>query len=129
MHPLRPRRLLHGADGSDLQTRLDQDYAPSNRTKARWITQIASALLWIEGLGFVHCDLRPANILLTSNDNIRLADFDVSVKIGEELEAGSDHLSGLMKVSSFLTLDVSASNSRWDHASTRFVSVTFHSTG
>ncbi|KAG5938495.1 hypothetical protein E4U60_001345 [Claviceps pazoutovae] len=73
-----------------LQTRLDQDYAPSNRTKARWITQIASALSWIEGLGFVHGDLRPANILLTANDNIRVADFDVSVKIGQELEAGSE---------------------------------------
>ncbi|KAG6297872.1 hypothetical protein E4U09_001194 [Claviceps aff. purpurea] len=50
---------------------------------ARWITQLASALSWIEGLAFVHGDLRPANILLTANDNIRLADFDVSVKIGE----------------------------------------------
>ncbi|CCE32190.1 uncharacterized protein CPUR_06050 [Claviceps purpurea 20.1] len=73
-----------------LQARLDQDYAPSNRTKARWITQLASALSWIEGLGFAHGDLRPANILLTANDNIRLADFDVSVKIGQELEAGSE---------------------------------------
>ncbi|KAG5952051.1 hypothetical protein E4U57_006418 [Claviceps arundinis] len=73
-----------------LQTRLDQDYAPSNRTKARWITQLASALSWIEGLGFVHGDLRPVNILLTANDNIRLADFDVSVKIGQELEAGGE---------------------------------------
>ncbi|KAG6309586.1 hypothetical protein E4U44_006680 [Claviceps purpurea] len=71
---------------ANLQTRLDQDYAPSNRTKARWITQLASALSWIEGLGFVHGDLRPENILLTANDNIRLADFDVSVKIGERLQ-------------------------------------------
>ncbi|CCE32325.1 uncharacterized protein CPUR_06185 [Claviceps purpurea 20.1] len=73
-----------------LQTRLDQHYSPSNRTKARWIMQIASALSWIEGLGFVHGDLRPANILLTANENIRLADFDTSVKIGEELEAASE---------------------------------------
>ncbi|KAG6288346.1 hypothetical protein E4U09_005631 [Claviceps aff. purpurea] len=72
---------------ANLQTRLDQDYAPSNRTKARWITQLASALSWIEGLGFVHGDLRPANILLTVNDNIRLADFDMSVKIGEQRQA------------------------------------------
>ncbi|KAG6160684.1 hypothetical protein E4U51_007458 [Claviceps purpurea] len=73
-----------------LQTRLDQDYAPSNRTKARWITQTASALSWMEGVGFVHGDLRPANILLTADDNIRLADFDASVKIGEQLEAASE---------------------------------------
>ncbi|KAG6066960.1 hypothetical protein E4U32_004855 [Claviceps aff. humidiphila group G2b] len=73
-----------------LQTRLDQNYAPSNRVKARWITQIASALSWIEGLGFVHGDLRPANILLTADDNIRLADLDASVKIDEQLEAASE---------------------------------------
>ncbi|CCE33443.1 uncharacterized protein CPUR_07367 [Claviceps purpurea 20.1] len=76
-----------------LRTRIEQysaGHVPSNRTKARWITQIASALSWIEGLGFVHGDLRPANILLTANENIRLADFDTSVKIGEELEAASD---------------------------------------
>ncbi|CCE33444.1 uncharacterized protein CPUR_07368 [Claviceps purpurea 20.1] len=78
---------------ADLQTRIDQystGHVPSNRTKARWITQIASALSWIEGLGFVHGDLRPANILLTANENIRLADFDTSVKIGEELEAATE---------------------------------------
>ncbi|KAG5971006.1 hypothetical protein E4U56_007163 [Claviceps arundinis] len=76
-----------------LRTRIEQysaGHVPSNRTKARWITQIASALSWIEGLGFVHGDLRPANILLTANENIRLADFDTSVKIGQELEAASE---------------------------------------
>ncbi|KAG6155700.1 hypothetical protein E4U51_008428 [Claviceps purpurea] len=36
-----------------LQTRIEQysaGHVPSNRTKARWITQIASTLSWIEGL-------------------------------------------------------------------------------
>ncbi|KAG5935379.1 hypothetical protein E4U59_005634 [Claviceps monticola] len=78
---------------ADLRTRIKQysaGHVPSNCTKARWITQITSALSWIEGLGFVHGDLRPANILLTANENICLADFDTSVKIGEELEAASE---------------------------------------
>ncbi|KAG6125582.1 hypothetical protein E4U28_000919 [Claviceps purpurea] len=76
-----------------LRTRIGQyseGHVPSDRTKARWITQIASALSWIEGLGFVHGDRRPANTLLTANENIRLADFDTSVKIGEELQAASE---------------------------------------
>lgn len=79
--------------GATLQTRIDQHsarHAPSNHTQARWITQIASALSWIEGLGLVHGDLRPSNILLTANDNIRLADFDASVKIGEQLLVASE---------------------------------------
>ncbi|KAG6070707.1 hypothetical protein E4U15_007852 [Claviceps sp. LM218 group G6] len=76
-----------------LRTRIGQyseGHVPSDRTKARWITQITSALSWIEGLGFVHGDLRPANILLTANENVRLADFDTSVKIGEQLEAATE---------------------------------------
>ncbi|KAG6293730.1 hypothetical protein E4U09_002866 [Claviceps aff. purpurea] len=70
-----------------LRTRIKQysaGHVPSNRTKARWITQIASALSWIEGL--VTC----GHILLTANENIRLADFDTSVKIGKELEAATE---------------------------------------
>lgn len=72
-----------------LQARIDHS-APSSRTQLRWITQIASALSWIEGLGRVHGDLRPPNILLTADDHIRLADFDTSVKIGEELLVASE---------------------------------------
>lgn len=64
--------------------------APSNDTQLRWITQLASALAWIEGLGLVHGDLRPANILVTADDDIRLADFDASVPIGEELVVASE---------------------------------------
>ncbi|KAG6059147.1 hypothetical protein E4U32_004208 [Claviceps aff. humidiphila group G2b] len=85
---------------ANLRTRIKQysaGHVPSNRTKARWITQIASALSWIEGLGFVHGDLRPANILLTANENIRLVDFDTSVKIGEKLEAVSEPFARLNK--------------------------------
>ncbi|KAG6304611.1 hypothetical protein E4U44_008536 [Claviceps purpurea] len=112
-----------------LQTRLDQDYAPSNRTKARWITQTASALSWIEGLGFVHGDLRPANILLTADDNIRLADFDVSVKIGEQLEAASEPFFRLNEGLELPHAEPITEQFALGHASTRFVSATFHLTG
>ncbi|KAG5915537.1 hypothetical protein E4U61_004526 [Claviceps capensis] len=90
MHPLHPRRLLHGTDGNDLKNPSRPRARTEQSHQGTLITQIASALSWIKGLGFVHGDLRPANILLTANDNIRLADFDVSVKIGEQLEAGSE---------------------------------------
>ncbi|RCI12105.1 hypothetical protein L249_0942 [Ophiocordyceps polyrhachis-furcata BCC 54312] len=72
--------------GTTLQARIDHQSAPpSIRTQKRWITQIASALSWLEGLGRVHGDLRPSNILLTTDDDVRLADFDASVQIGQQL--------------------------------------------
>lgn len=79
--------------GMTLQARIDHQSehdAPSIRTQACWITQITSALSWLEGLGRAHGDLRPSNILLTADDDVRLADFDASVKIGEELLVASE---------------------------------------
>ncbi|KAF6807174.1 hypothetical protein CSOJ01_08362 [Colletotrichum sojae] len=74
-------------DRIDYRPELNPPNAP---TQLRWIYQIASAVAWLEKLGLVHGDLRPANILLTVDEHVRLADFDVCVKIGEELQAASE---------------------------------------
>ncbi|RYP12512.1 hypothetical protein DL766_009951 [Monosporascus sp. MC13-8B] len=48
------------------------------------------AVAWLEHLGFVHGDLRPANILLDTNEDIQLGDFDTTVKPGKELVVASE---------------------------------------
>ncbi|KAK3688170.1 kinase-like domain-containing protein [Podospora appendiculata] len=77
---------------STLQERLSQSQtAPTPaRTQERWVLQPTSAVAWLERLGLVHGDLRPANILLDANDNIQLCDFDAAVKSGAELMAASE---------------------------------------
>ncbi len=42
------------------------------------IRDIAKALSFIHGLGLVHCDLKPANIFLTSNGIAKIGDFGLS---------------------------------------------------
>lgn len=64
---------------------MDNEMLGSVSTQARWMRQITSVIAWLEKLGYVHGDLRPANILLTAKDDIRLADFDASVRIREKL--------------------------------------------
>jgi hypothetical protein len=59
-------------------------------TQERWIQQITSALAWIEHLGFAHGDLRPANIFLGTREEVRLGDFDATVKRGESLVVASE---------------------------------------
>lgn len=59
-------------------------------TQTRWIRQLASALAWLERLGYVHGDLRPANIFLDGMENIRLGDFDATVRAGEQLMVASE---------------------------------------
>ncbi|KAM3442436.1 hypothetical protein MY4824_001030 [Beauveria thailandica] len=48
----------------------------------QWATELASAIAWLESVGLVHGDLRPANILLDQYDHIKLADFDSVAKMG-----------------------------------------------
>ncbi|KAM3466000.1 hypothetical protein MY5147_009146 [Beauveria neobassiana] len=48
----------------------------------QWATELAGAIAWLESLGVVHGDLRPANILLDQHDHIKLADFDSVAKMG-----------------------------------------------
>ncbi|KAK4097769.1 kinase-like protein [Parathielavia hyrcaniae] len=77
---------------STLQDRLSQSRTATipARTQERWVLQLTNAVAWLEHLGLVHGDLRPANILLDANDNIQLSDFDATVKPGAELMVASE---------------------------------------
>lgn len=57
----------------------------SPQLKVRWIQQIVSAAAWLENLGLAHGDTRPDNILLDERANIKLIDFDCTVKYGDAL--------------------------------------------
>ncbi len=59
------------------------------QTQELWVWQMASAVAWLETLGFVHGDLRIANMLLDDDDNLQVADFDATVRAGDRLQVGS----------------------------------------
>lgn len=40
-------------------------------------------MVWLEGLGYVHGDLRPSNLLLDEREHLKLADFDCAERVGE----------------------------------------------
>ncbi|MEK6674976.1 MAG: bifunctional serine/threonine-protein kinase/formylglycine-generating enzyme family protein [Planctomycetota bacterium] len=51
--------------------------APLDRVMA-WLDQICSALSYVHAKGLIHCDLKPANILLDEQDRARIVDFGQS---------------------------------------------------
>ncbi|KAJ4317760.1 hypothetical protein N0V84_007197 [Fusarium piperis] len=82
-----PEGIFMHRQAMTLETRLENPNIPQD-LKNRWIRQLSSALSWLDHLGFAHGDLRPANIFLGSEEDIRLGDFDCTVRIGEQLKAG-----------------------------------------
>ncbi len=55
----------------------------------RWLLPLSQALARVHDAGWVHGDLKPANVLFRSADAPVLSDFGLSHPIGERVEAGS----------------------------------------
>ncbi len=61
----------------------------------KWACEILEALCYLHNpihgtppRGIVHSDIKPANIMLTPNDDIKLIDFNIALALGEESIVG-----------------------------------------
>lgn len=55
-------------------------YSP--REAAQALTQLAHALDYAHSLGYIHCDLKPSNLMLDKRSQLYLADFGLAKSIG-----------------------------------------------
>ena len=53
-----------------------------------WMFQLSYAAACLESLGYAHGDINPQNILFDGNDQVKLIDFDHSLKFGDMLDVG-----------------------------------------
>ena len=67
--------VLELAPGGELFKRLQAQKHFDERTTAKWIRQLASALQLVHAHHVMHRDIKPENLLLDADDNLKIADF------------------------------------------------------
>lgn len=53
-----------------------------------WMQQPSCAVAYLESHGYAHSDINPRNILVDENDQLKLADFDHTLRIADNLDVG-----------------------------------------
>jgi serine/threonine-protein kinase len=61
-------------EGSDLA----RQPRPPVAVALRWMAEAADAIEYAHGMGVVHCDLKPSNLLLGSDGHVRVSDFGLA---------------------------------------------------
>ena len=80
----------------------DRDHYPVNENKiVRWTKQLIGAVAFLEQLGLIHGDLRPANILINKDDHVKLTDFGDTVTPGERLRSATPGFSQVCDLKTF----------------------------
>lgn len=77
--------VMEYVDGEDLKRRLDTGWRPDVPAAVDLLLQLLAALAAAHAQGVIHRDVKPANILLTPQGRLKLADFGVA-----RLQDGAD---------------------------------------
>ncbi|GBC09041.1 hypothetical protein RclHR1_08570008 [Rhizophagus clarus] len=67
--------VLEYAENGELYKHLQKNGPFTERKAANYISQIADALIYLQMKKVIHRDMKPENILLSSNDKIKISDF------------------------------------------------------
>lgn len=70
--------------GTDIETLIDEEDKLSIKTSLRYLKQILSALEFAHKHKVIHRDIRPSNILIDEENNIKITDFGTSTLLNEK---------------------------------------------
>ena len=79
-----PYLVLQWLSGDDLAARLAANGPVQPAQLAEWVPHIAAALDYVHGQGFMHRDVKPANILFGDTGNVVLTDMGIVKALGDK---------------------------------------------
>ena len=75
--------VMEYIEGRDLQYYIESGYRPDEQTLICWLTQLSEVLVYLHKHRILHLDIKPANIMVTSEGDLCLIDFNVSLESEE----------------------------------------------
>jgi serine/threonine protein kinase len=85
--------VLDLVDGTDLQQRINHSLLEARET-ARIGIAIANALAHAHAAGVVHCDIKPANVLIDVHGTAYLTDFGFARLLAANVDDNARHIAG-----------------------------------
>ena len=82
----RPAIVMEYLDGDDLKERLNKGQRFTDEELIRWWNQLVDALNYTHQKGVIHRDIKPGNIFVDTDGNIKLLDFGIA-KVRESISA------------------------------------------
>ena len=82
----RPAIIMEYLDGSDLKSRIKSGQRFSQEELERWWNQLVDALNYTHAQGIIHRDIKPGNIFVDKEGNIKLLDFGIA-KVRESISS------------------------------------------
>jgi serine/threonine protein kinase len=89
-------------EGGDLDAWLGGHPAAGQRERCSLLAKVARGVHAAHSAGLVHCDLKPANILVKPDGEPKVADFGIAVRVGESDSDSADG-SGLLGNLAFIS--------------------------
>jgi len=76
--------VMEHIEGTDLEKILDKSSTLEIKTALKYFKQILSALAFAHQKSVIHRDIRPSNILINLDDDVKIADFGTSTLLQEK---------------------------------------------
>ena len=94
VNKLRIMIVMEYLAGGSLADKLKDHKPLSNYKVHKYLVQILDGLDFLHQRNIYHSDIKPANILFTEQDNIKICDFGIAVELQTESSATSSHMKG-----------------------------------